>query len=75
MPQLRNGFPRIFEHPWAVLCHDGIFREIFAPENQPEKGDAGICARVELRERIVSIKQINSVLGVLFAGSGEVCVF
>lgn len=47
-----------------MLSHDRVLGQVFAPESQSVKGDAGVCTRVEFRQSVVAIEEVNDLLGV-----------
>jgi hypothetical protein len=47
-----------------VLSHDRVLGQIFTPESQSIEGDPSVCTRVEFRQSVVAVEEINDLLGV-----------
>ena len=61
---LVDNLPCIFYHGRTALSHYRVFRKVFAPQSQSKERDARVCARVEFRQSIVAVEEIDDFLSV-----------
>lgn len=51
-------------HGRTVLSHDRILWQVFTPKSQPIERDSRVCTRVEFRQSVVAVEEIDNFLGV-----------
>jgi len=67
MPELPNGFPCTSNDSWSPFTHHRALWQVLAPQCKRPQWHTCVCATVEFRECLGSIKQIDDVLSILFS--------
>jgi len=61
---LIDNLPCIFYHGRTALSHYRVFSKVFAPQSQSKERDARVCTRVEFRQSVVAVEEIDDFLSV-----------
>jgi hypothetical protein len=64
--QLSERRPGLANHLRSVLSHQTVLWHVLCPQSHCEERDSSICARVELRKRVVAFEQVDDILCICF---------